>query len=185
MTGDVGLDSISHATNVFPRRLSAASSRRERSVREDDPRRTAAGKRSRGIFSLMICTLRAKIAQQSPSCARSSATFHPPAVRRLTVRPPRPCSRSLARCCSLVLLCVSTRNFPFFFIILFIFLANHSDPAAVCLPMQMQRVGASCSPVSSVSVSPTLATFYNTGPPPRSLSLLPSCTRRCLNIISN
>lgn len=40
--------------------------------------------------------------------------------------------------------CISTRNFPFFFIILFIFLANHSDPAAVCLPMQMQRVGASC-----------------------------------------
>lgn len=43
-----------------------------------------------------------------------------------------------------LLFCISTRNFPFFFIILFIFLANHSDPAAVCLPMQMQRVGASC-----------------------------------------
>lgn len=90
--------------------------------------------------------------------------------------------------CSVVLLCISTRNFPFFFIILFIFLANHSDPAAVCLPMQMQRVGASCSPVSSVSVSPTLAscTFYNTDhPPPPALSFVSSCTRRCLNIISN
>lgn len=56
--------------------------------------RSIEGKRSRRIFSPTICTLRAKIAQQSPSCARSSATFHPPAVRRLTVRgrpaPPLP-----------------------------------------------------------------------------------------------
>lgn len=140
------------------------------------------GKRSRRIFSPTICTLRAKIAQQSPSCARSSATFHPLAVRRLTVRGP---PRSPSPAAPPLLSCISTRNFPFFFIILFIFLANHSDPAAVCLPMQMQRVGANCSPVSSVSVSPALAsyTFYNINrllPP-----TLSSFSGEYLNIISN
>lgn len=86
----------------------------------------------------------------SSPCCQTTDSARPP-------RSPSPAAPPL-------LSCISTRNFPFFFIILFIFLANHSDPAAVCLPMQMQRVGASCSPVSSVSVSPTLAscTFYNT-----------------------
>lgn len=138
----------------FSQSFSRDNGRIRRETRTIRPRgrraaRSVGGKRSRRIFSPTICTLRAKIARQSPSCARSSATFHPPAVRRLTVRgpPPSPLARRLS--------CISTRNFPFFFIILFIFLANHSDPAAVCLSMQMQRVGASCSPVSSDSVSPT------------------------------
>jgi len=95
MTMTTHVDSISHAPTFF---LGISRHSSSRTIREDDPRRAAPEKRSRGILSLMICTLRVKIAQQSPSCARSSATFHPPAVRRLTVRPPRPFSRSLARC---------------------------------------------------------------------------------------
>lgn len=68
---------------------------------------------------------------------------------------------------------ISTRNFPFFFIILFIFLANHSDPAAVCLPMQMLRAEASCSPfLPSRFRQPSLRVHFTipTGPLPPTLS---------------
>lgn len=123
------------------------------------------------------------------SYARSSATFHPPAVRQLTVRPPccPPLFLSLSLSAPPLLFCISTRNFPFFFIILFIFLANHSDPAAVCLPMQMQRVGASCFFRLGFANPPRLVYVLQYRPPshPRTLPFVSFFSYRCLNIISN
>lgn len=119
------------------------------------------------------------------SYARSSATFHPLLSDNWqcgrSAALPLPSLRS-----SPLLFCISTRNFPFFFIILFIFLANHSDPAAVCLPMQMQRVGASCF-FRLGFANPRLMYVlqYRPSSHPPTLPFVSFFFYWCLNIISN
>lgn len=137
---------------VFSRQQQGHTHKPEWSVREEEQRR----KRSRGIFSPTICTLRAKIAQQSPLVCSFFRHVSSPCCQTTdsaAVLSPLPAPP--------LLFCISTRNFPFFFIILFIFLANHSDPAAVCLPMQMQRVGASCFFRLGFANPRLSCTFYN------------------------
>lgn len=148
-----------------------------RQEHENDPAATREALQEKGVAEFSrrrFAPFVRKSHSKAPRVLVLPPRFIPLAVRRLTVRllSPPLATVSLTLFLSVsrilrfspLLSCISTRNFPFFFIILFIFLANHSDPAAVCLSMQMQRVGASCSPVSSVSVSPPLAscTFYNT-----------------------